>query len=87
VCTVLAREDDASLALDLGDRAIAKLHRAGDVRVELDEDFLRTRHVVHSIGVEDPPIMVVPLHRAQICVDPLLINVAGTTLELNCNMG
>jgi hypothetical protein len=58
---IFAGEKNASPTFDHRDGAITEFHRAGDMGVELDEDFPRPRHVVCGTCVKGPPIMVVPL--------------------------
>jgi hypothetical protein len=75
VPTVLASEDDGTLALDLGDGVVAELDGAVDLGVKLGEDVPRLGHVAGGTGVEDPSDVVVLLRRSEISKDLLLLDV------------
>jgi hypothetical protein len=87
VHAILAGEKCASLSFNLGDRSITKLDRADDMGVELGEDIFGLRHMVCSTTVEDPPIVVLTLRGAQVCIDPLLIDVDGGGARLQLRQG
>jgi hypothetical protein len=73
--TVLAGEEDGTLALDPGDGAIAKLDGTTELGVDLTEDVPWPDHVVGGTGVEDPLAVVDLLHWSEISEDLLLHNV------------
>jgi hypothetical protein len=75
VLPVLAGEDDGSLALDVGDGAVAELDGAVDLSVELGKDLLETCHVVRGSGVEHPSPAILLLPRTEVGENLLLVDV------------
>jgi hypothetical protein len=71
----------------VGGRAVAKLHRANHLTIELSEVIKVTGHVVGGACVKHPVVVVIILRHAEIGVDLLLHQVNDATWWCNwrCN--